>query len=135
MSKESWMINSKFTDQQHDSLGSWGLTNWSLTINKCYCLCSLHSTTAIEWRHIYTCRQRKITLAALFSSTIFDRESNRSIELLKSAKLQNTKKYDSHISRSSILYILQHCKLIFMMAKKNWSELSDLNNIICYLQM
>lgn len=81
MSKESWMIYSMFTDQQHESFGSQGLTNWSLTTNKCYCLCSLHSTTAIAWRHIYTCRPRKITLAALFHSTvtlvdIFDRDRN-----------------------------------------------------------
>lgn len=83
MSKESWMIYSMFTNQQHDSFGSRGLTNWSLTTNKCYCLCSLHSTTAIAWRHIYTCRPRKITVAALLSSSdIF----LQGYELLKSAK-------------------------------------------------
>lgn len=108
MSKESWMIYSMFTNQQHDSFGSRGLTNWSLTTNKCYCLCSLHSTTAIAWRHIYTCRPRKITVAALFSSSDIFFTGIWIIE--KRQKIETEQKYDVHTNRSSIIYILQYCK-------------------------
>lgn len=104
------------TDQQHDSFGSRGLTNWSLTTNKCYCLCSLHSTTAIAWRHIYTCRPRKITLAALFSSSDIFFTGIWIIE--KRKKIKTEQKYDVHTNRSSIIYILQYCKLIFIVTNK-----------------
>lgn len=104
MSKESWMIYSMFTDQQHESFGSQGLTNWSLTTNKCYCLCSLHSTTAIAWRHIYTCRPRKITLAALFHSTVTlaDIFFYRDMIIVKRKNSKQRKKNDNPIYRSSI---------------------------------
>lgn len=103
MSKESWMIYSMFTDQQHESFGSQGLTNWSLTTNKCYCLCSLHSTTAIAWRHIYTCRPRKITVAALFSSSDIFFTGIWIIE--KRQKIETEQKYDAHTNRSIVLFI------------------------------
>lgn len=79
-------------------------------------LCSLHSTTAIAWRHIYTCRPRKITVAALFSSSDIFFTGIWIIE--KRQKIETEQKYDVHTNRSSIIYILQYCKLIFIVTNK-----------------